>query len=183
MSSLPEMPTEMIFKRFLTSLPRLKSVKSCPLSNLFSALVRCYGRLLSKEETELPDVGAQGDNLFQLLGTKLAGSTGAYMVLAALFMVPTVWLPDLKSLSYLGFAGITATFTVTSAVAYTLLTGARCEILFLPPVGHTQHVLEVNMLCLNGARAFGPMQHCVQIDKLGLDGGKSERRLLAQSSL
>lgn len=47
------------------------------------------------------------------------------MVLAALVMVPTVWLPDLKSLSYLGFAGITATSTVTAAVAYTLLTGAH----------------------------------------------------------
>ncbi len=45
------------------------------------------------------------------------------MVLAAAVMVPTVWLPDLKSLSYLGFAGITATFTVTAAVAYTLLSG------------------------------------------------------------
>ncbi|KAK9903315.1 hypothetical protein WJX75_002640 [Coccomyxa subellipsoidea] len=65
----------------------------------------------------------EGDNLFQLLGTKLAGSSGGYMVLAALVMVPTVWLPDLKSLSYLGFAGITATSTVTAAVAYTLLTG------------------------------------------------------------
>ncbi|EIE22996.1 hypothetical protein COCSUDRAFT_15642, partial [Coccomyxa subellipsoidea C-169] len=63
----------------------------------------------------------EGDNLFQLLGTKLASSSGAYMVLAAAIMVPTVWLPDLKSLSYLGFAGITATLTVTAAVAYTLL--------------------------------------------------------------
>ena len=46
------------------------------------------------------------------------------MLLAAAVMVPTVWLPDLKSLSYLGFLGITATLTVTGAVAYTLLTGA-----------------------------------------------------------
>lgn len=65
----------------------------------------------------------QGDNLFQLMGTRWAPSSGAYMVLAAAIMVPTVWLPDLKSLSYLGFAGITATLTVTAAVAYTLLTG------------------------------------------------------------
>ncbi|CAL8465508.1 g5044 [Coccomyxa elongata] len=65
----------------------------------------------------------EGDNLFQLMGTRWAPSSGAYMVLAAAVMVPTVWLPDIKSLSYLGFAGITATFTVTAAVAYTLLTG------------------------------------------------------------
>ena len=45
------------------------------------------------------------------------------MLLAALVMIPTVWLPDLKTLSSLGVVGVTATLTVTAAIAYTLLSG------------------------------------------------------------
>ena len=73
-----------------------------------------------------PAACMQGDNLFQLLGPSWAPDASAYMLLAAAAMVPTVWLPDQKSLSYLGFLGITATMTVTGAVAYTLLTGKSC---------------------------------------------------------
>ena len=47
------------------------------------------------------------------------------MLLAALAMIPTVWLPDQKALSYLGFCGIAATLTVSAAVAFTFLTGGR----------------------------------------------------------
>lgn len=60
----------------------------------------------------------QGDNLFKLFGaTSLASSPSMYMLLAALFMIPTVWLPDLKTLSFLGAAGVTATCTVSAAVS------------------------------------------------------------------
>ena len=46
------------------------------------------------------------------------------MLLAALVMIPTVWLPDQKALSYLGFCGIAATLTVSAAVVFTFLSGA-----------------------------------------------------------
>ena len=67
---------------------------------------------------------AQGDNLFQLLGARFAPDPTAYMLLAALVMIPTVWLPDQKALSYLGFCGIAATLTVSAAVVFTFLSGA-----------------------------------------------------------
>ncbi|KXZ56682.1 hypothetical protein GPECTOR_1g614 [Gonium pectorale] len=67
----------------------------------------------------------EGDNMFKLFGaTSLASSPAMYMLLAAAVMIPTVWLPDLKSLSFLGAAGVTATCTVSAAVAYTFLTGS-----------------------------------------------------------
>ncbi|PNH00569.1 Vacuolar amino acid transporter 1, partial [Tetrabaena socialis] len=67
----------------------------------------------------------EGDNMFKLFGsTGLASSPAMYMLVAALVMIPTVWLPDLKSLSFLGAAGVTATCTVSAAVAYTFLSGS-----------------------------------------------------------
>ncbi|KAK9826368.1 hypothetical protein WJX81_002972 [Elliptochloris bilobata] len=66
----------------------------------------------------------EGDNLFQLFGTRFAPDAGAYMLMAACVMLPTVWLPDLKALSYLGFFGVGATITVLGAVAYTYLSGS-----------------------------------------------------------
>lgn len=61
---------------------------------------------------------AQGDNLFGLLGqTAVAASPAQYMLVAAMVMIPTVWLPDLSSLSFLGAAGVTATCTVMVAVS------------------------------------------------------------------
>ena len=68
-------------------------------------------------------IRVQGDNLFQLLGPRYAPDSAAYMLLAALVMIPTVWLPDLKTLSSLGVVGVSATLTVTAAIAYTLLSG------------------------------------------------------------
>ena len=65
----------------------------------------------------------QGDNLFQLLGPRYAPDAATYMLLAALVMIPTVWLPDLKALSGLGVVGVAATLTVTAAIAYTLISG------------------------------------------------------------
>jgi len=65
----------------------------------------------------------EGDNMFSLLGKKLAENASQYMFIAAAIMIPTVWLPDLRSLSFLGVFGVTATCTVVASVAYTLLTG------------------------------------------------------------
>lgn len=39
-------------------------------------------------------------------------------------MLPTLLLPNVASLSFLGFLGVTATITVTSTVLFTWLTGA-----------------------------------------------------------
>ena len=74
-------------------------------------------------EVLMTKVTAQGDNLFQLLGPRYAPDAATYMLLAALVMIPTVWLPDLKALSGLGVVGVAATLTVTAAVAYTLISG------------------------------------------------------------
>lgn len=71
-----------------------------------------------------PPPRPQGDNLFKLFGaTGLAASSSAYMLLAAAIMIPTVWLPDLKALSFLGAAGVTATCTVSAAVRGLQVTG------------------------------------------------------------
>ena len=59
----------------------------------------------------------QGDNLFHLLGSRFLPDGAAYMLAAATVMVPTVWLPNLKALSYLGVFGITATVTVATTVS------------------------------------------------------------------
>ena len=40
--------------------------------------------------------------MFQLFGTRLASSQGAYILIAAALMIPTMWLPDVKALSFLG---------------------------------------------------------------------------------
>ena len=53
-------------------------------------------------------------NLFGV--NSLLSSPAAYMLLAAVFMIPTVWLPDLSALSTLGFLGVTASCTVTATV-------------------------------------------------------------------
>ncbi|MEW5303382.1 MAG: hypothetical protein WDW36_006081 [Sanguina aurantia] len=66
----------------------------------------------------------EGDNLFKLMGDTLFGSAGGYLLLAAAIMIPTVWLPDLGSLAFLGLAGFGATCTVAASVAYTLATGS-----------------------------------------------------------
>lgn len=58
----------------------------------------------------------QGDNMFSLFGTKLLSSASHYMFLAAALMIPTVWLPNLSSLSFLGFFGVCATGTVVASV-------------------------------------------------------------------
>lgn len=100
----------------------LKNRPAWPKGPLWCLAYHCFAQRL--REVRCAFACSQGDNLFQLLGTKLAQNSGAYMVLAAAFMVPTVWLPDLKSLSYLGFVGISATLIVTATVAFTLLTGA-----------------------------------------------------------
>ena len=75
----------------------------------------------------LPEVAVQGDNLFQLLGPRYAPDAATYMLLAALVMIPTVWLPDLKALSGLGVVGVAATLTVTAAIAYTLISGTLLD--------------------------------------------------------
>ncbi len=60
--------------------------------------------------------------MFKLLGTRLAPSADIYILIAAACMIPTVWLPDLKALSFLGVFGFAATLTVAATVAYTFLT-------------------------------------------------------------
>ncbi len=45
------------------------------------------------------------------------------MLAAAAVMIPTVWLPSLKALSYLGVCGITATATVATTVSSCVLEG------------------------------------------------------------
>ena len=60
----------------------------------------------------------QGDNMFQLFGTRLASSQGAYILIAAALMIPTMWLPDVKALSFLGIFGFGATLTVMATVRF-----------------------------------------------------------------
>ena len=68
----------------------------------------------------------KGENMFKLLGTKLAPNAGIYILIAAACMIPTVWLPDLKALSVLGVFGFAATLIVTSTIAYVYL-AKRCS--------------------------------------------------------
>lgn len=58
----------------------------------------------------------EGDNMFNLLGTSFLNNASAYMLAAAALMIPTVWLPDLKALSFLGIFGVSATCMVTASV-------------------------------------------------------------------
>ena len=72
----------------------------------------------------------QGDNLWNLFGTALTSDPTYCVFIAALLVVPTVWAPNVKSLSVLGMAGFTATLTVCAVVAYTLFTGAPTLLVF-----------------------------------------------------
>lgn len=65
-----------------------------------------------------------GDNLLYLFGPSFLPDSAAYMLAAAVAMIPTVWLPDLKSLAVLGVCGIAATTTVSATVFYTLISGS-----------------------------------------------------------
>lgn len=65
-----------------------------------------------------------GDNLNHLLAATYGHSAMFYMMVAAAVMIPTVWLPDLKALSYLGFAGVSATAAVVGTILWTYTTGA-----------------------------------------------------------
>jgi solute carrier family 32 (vesicular inhibitory amino acid transporter) len=81
----------------------------------------------------------EGDNLWNLIGPKLAGGAGSALGglrsllstqtgmfwLGVALVVPTVAAPNVQSLSFLGLCGFLATLTVTAAVALVLCTGAR----------------------------------------------------------
>eukprot|EP00199_Chlamydomonas_sp_CCMP681_P000942 CAMPEP_0119103356 /NCGR_PEP_ID=MMETSP1180-20130426/1798_1 /TAXON_ID=3052 ORGANISM="Chlamydomonas cf sp, Strain CCMP681" /NCGR_SAMPLE_ID=MMETSP1180 /ASSEMBLY_ACC=CAM_ASM_000741 /LENGTH=441 /DNA_ID=CAMNT_0007087827 /DNA_START=206 /DNA_END=1531 /DNA_ORIENTATION=- len=70
----------------------------------------------------------EGDNMFSLMGAKalapIATNASHYMLLAAAVMIPTVWLPNLSSLSFLGVFGVAATCAVVASVAFTLCSGS-----------------------------------------------------------
>eukprot|EP00873_Tetraselmis_striata_P016271 jgi/Tetstr1/436535/TSEL_025360.t1 len=66
----------------------------------------------------------QGDNLMNLLGAKVFAAKKAAMFAAAAVIIPTVWLPNVTALSYLGFLGVLATGAVVGTVIYTFLSGS-----------------------------------------------------------
>ena len=71
----------------------------------------------------------QGDNMYNLMGNALATSAGAYMLLGAILIIPTVWLPDLRALSFLGVFGVTATCTVAISVSPDVLIAHKGRVL------------------------------------------------------
>jgi len=102
----------------------------------------------------------EGDNMFSLLGTKLASTAKAYMLLAAAIMIPTVWLPDLRALSFLGVFGVAATFSVGCSIAYTLFTGsfppgAVTDLALLPTL---PLVFGIMTFCYSGHGVFPAIQ-------------------------
>lgn len=67
-------------------------------------------------------IAANFSGIWSGLGSLLSSHQGVFW-LCALFIVPTVWAKDVKSLSFLGLCGFVATLTVSCAVAWTLFTG------------------------------------------------------------
>lgn len=65
----------------------------------------------------------EGDNLWNLLGSRIAADASAAVVVASALVVPTVWAPNVASLSFLGLCGFAATLTVSAVLAFTLATG------------------------------------------------------------
>jgi len=63
------------------------------------------------------------DNMFNLFGSATGMSPPQFLAIAAALMIPTVWLPNLSALSFLGVFGVAATTTVVASVAFTLFTG------------------------------------------------------------
>lgn len=55
--------------------------------------------------------------MFSLFGNWLASSASQYMLIAAAIMIPTVWLPNLSALSFLGIFGVGATVAVVCSVS------------------------------------------------------------------
>jgi solute carrier family 32 (vesicular inhibitory amino acid transporter) len=56
--------------------------------------------------------------MFSLLGGLLANNASQYMLIAAALMIPTVWMPNLSALSFLGVFGVMATCTVVASVSF-----------------------------------------------------------------
>jgi vesicular inhibitory amino acid transporter len=54
--------------------------------------------------------------MFNLFGTALNLSPPYFLAIAAALMIPTVWLPNLSALSFLGIFGVAATTTVVASV-------------------------------------------------------------------
>lgn len=71
---------------------------------------------------------AQGDNLFNLFGSRWAASAKEYMLLAAAAIIPTVWLPSLSALAPLGAAGVTASMSVAALVRFLQLRFSICSV-------------------------------------------------------
>jgi vesicular inhibitory amino acid transporter len=90
-----------------------------------------------------------GDNLHHLLAAQLGRDPSFYMLAAACVMIPTVWLPDVKTLSYLGFAGVAGTLSVAATVLFTFLTKS-----YTP--GATTALVQWNTLPV----AFGCLAFC-----------------------
>ncbi|GLC35800.1 hypothetical protein PLESTB_000495600 [Pleodorina starrii] len=110
----------------------------------------------------------EGDNMFKLFGPNaLASNSSVYMLLAAAVMIPTVWLPDLKSLSFLGAAGVTATCTVSAAVAYTFLSGSYTPgaVTTLANWATLPLVLGICTFCYSGHGVFPAIQKSMKDPK------------------
>ena len=81
-----------------------------------------------------------GNNLHHLLASSFGRSPAFYTLIAAAAMIPTVWLPDLKALSYLGFAGVSATAAVTLTVRTSAPKAGCRNSLHIPHVPQTARV-------------------------------------------
>eukprot|EP00983_Pelagomonas_calceolata_P058258 1145413-Pelagomonas_calceolata.AAC.7 len=57
------------------------------------------------------------DNMFNLFGSATGMSPPQFLAIAAALMIPTVWLPNLSALSFLGVFGVAATTTVVASVS------------------------------------------------------------------
>jgi vesicular inhibitory amino acid transporter len=56
--------------------------------------------------------------MFNLFGGALGLSPPQFLAIAAALMIPTVWLPNLSALSFLGVFGVAATTTVVASVSF-----------------------------------------------------------------
>ena len=74
------------------------------------------------------------DNMFSLLGRVLGMTRLDFLAVAALIMIPTVWLPNVSYLSFLGVFGVAATLSVTASVSFMEQTIAGAALIMIPTV-------------------------------------------------
>lgn len=91
--------------------------------------------------------------MFNLFGSALGLSPQHFLAIAAALMIPTVWLPNLSALSFLGVFGVAATTSVVASVCVDGVVSLR-HWCWVPAAVRIQDPCSLRILCRGGVSVF-----------------------------